>query len=123
MLCKQLNLFAFICIKLWHYNTSLKRLHLCFNLHFQDNFDYASAKNQELMHAYHQAFQQVDKIIKSESGTLPEFWLQSFQLWLLGEDNNQTQTSNVLGMHSSYFASTTVNFHAVFNVAKFMCDV
>lgn len=49
----------------------------------QNNFDYSSATNQLLLYSYHQAFQQVDKIIKSESGSLPDFWLQMFRSWLL----------------------------------------
>ncbi|KAK2149885.1 hypothetical protein LSH36_433g03015 [Paralvinella palmiformis] len=45
------------------------------------DFDYAS--DQQLLHDYYQAFQQVDKIIKRDDGTLPDFWLTMMRDWLL----------------------------------------
>jgi patched 1 protein len=49
----------------------------------QKDFDYA--KDQQLLYDYHQAFQRVDKIIKRDDGTLPDFWLIMMKDWLFGE--------------------------------------
>ena len=47
------------------------------------DFDYPN--NQQALHDYHQSFRWIDKIIKREDGTLPDYWLQLMREWLRGE--------------------------------------
>ena len=58
------------------------------------DFDYPSS--QEVLHAYHLSFQWIDKIIKKEDGTLPDYWLQLMKDWLLGECHFVTWRFGVL---------------------------
>jgi len=66
----------------------------CCDISLQKDFDYAS--DQQLLHDYYQAFQQVDKIIKRDDGTLPDFWLTMMRDWLLGEFSLFGQTEHRL---------------------------
>lgn len=43
--------------------------------------------NQKLLREYHNAFQNVDHILRNEDGSLPTFWLDAFRTWLMGKWN------------------------------------
>ena len=49
----------------------------------QADFDYPN--NQQALHDYHKDFRWMDKIIKREDGSLPDYWLQLMREWLLGK--------------------------------------
>lgn len=46
------------------------------------DFDYPN--NQRLLREFYHAFQNVDKILRNNDGTLPTFWLDAFRTWLIG---------------------------------------
>lgn len=53
-----------------------------FNIYLVTKSGVDYPNNQRLLTQYHRSFQSVDKIIKREDGSLPNFWLDLFRQWL-----------------------------------------
>ncbi|XP_061192639.1 protein patched homolog 1-like [Saccostrea echinata] len=53
-----------------------------FNIYLVTKSGVDYPNNQRLLTQYHRSFQTVDKIIKREDGSLPNFWLDLFKQWL-----------------------------------------
>ncbi|XP_059471270.1 protein patched [Neocloeon triangulifer] len=51
----------------------------------QNGFEYPSG--QKLLHEYHNAFLQVEKVLRNDDGGLPPFWLSLFRDWLIDLQN------------------------------------
>lgn len=57
-----------------------------FNIYLVTKSGVDYPNNQRLLTQYHRSFQSVDKIIKREDGSLPNFWLDLFRQWLQGRN-------------------------------------
>nr|XP_022317481.1 protein patched homolog 1-like [Crassostrea virginica] len=53
-----------------------------FNIYLVTKSGVDYPNSQRLINQYHRSFQSVDKIIKREDGSLPNFWLDMFRQWL-----------------------------------------